>query len=190
MPALHLQRIRGEAALLVRALELAQARLARLELGAHGGVERGEALLFDLRALAELRGEDLRAGGLEFRDGALLERALLRDRLQARGLGGRARLGERGAAVEALAFEFEPRGRELGAGGGDFELRGIRRALDFGIRQLDDDGVGGRRSRRRAPARDRRAPSSRVESQRASRGCRMPGPRTLRSSVPSFTSSR
>ena len=32
--------------------------------------------------------------------------------------------------------------------------------------------------------------STRVESQRASRGCRMPGPRTLRSSVPSFTSSR
>ena len=32
--------------------------------------------------------------------------------------------------------------------------------------------------------------STRVESQRASRGCRTPGPRTLRSSVPSFTSSR
>ena len=138
---LHRERIGGEAALLQRALELAQARLACLQLRADGGVERGEALLLDLGALAELAGGDLRAGILQLRHGVLLECALLRDRLQARGLGVRLRLGERGAAIEALAFEFEPRGREFGAGGGDFELRGIRRALDFRIRQLDDDGV-------------------------------------------------
>ncbi len=39
-------------------------------------------------------------------------------------------------------MELEPRRRVLGAGGGDFERGGVGRALDFGIRQLDDDGIG------------------------------------------------
>ena len=136
------QRVGRKALLLGRALELPQARLARLELGIDGGVERGEALLLDLRALAELARLDLRAGVLQLRHRALLKGALLRHRLETRGLRGRARLGEGGSPVQALAFELEPRGRVLGAGGGDFERGGVGRALDFGIRQLDDDGVG------------------------------------------------
>ena len=82
------------------------------------------------------------SGILQLRHRALLKGALLRHRLETRGLGGRARLGEGGSPVQALTFELEPRGRVLGAGGGDFERSGIGRALDFGIRQLDDDGVG------------------------------------------------
>src|SRR5688572_7670198 len=136
------QRVGREALLFGCALELPQPRLARFELGIDGGVERGEALLLDLRALPELLRLDLRAGILQLRDRALLKGALLRHRLETRGLRGRARLGEGGSPVQALTFELEPRGRVLGAGGGDFERRGVGRALDFGVRQLGDDGVG------------------------------------------------
>jgi hypothetical protein len=127
----------------VRALELPQAGLPRLELRVDGGVERRETLLLDLRALAELGGEDLRTRRLQLRHRALLEGALLGERLQARRLGVRLGLGQRRAPVEPLAFKVEPRGRELGAGGGDLELRSIRRALDLRVRQLDDHGVRG-----------------------------------------------
>jgi hypothetical protein len=127
----------------VRALELPEARLSRLELRVDGGIERGQALLLDLRALAELGGEDLRTRRLELGHRALLEGALLGERLQPRRFGVRLGLGQGRAPVEALAFEVEPRGRELGAGCGDLELRRIRRAFDLGVRQLDDHGVRG-----------------------------------------------
>ena len=137
----HLQRIRRQPALFQRPLELAQPRHARLQLRRNRGIEGSEALFLDLRALRKLGRQDLRARVLQLRHRVHAECALFGDRLQTRGFRGRARFRERGAPVQALALEFESRRRIFGARSRHFELRGIGRALDLGIGELDDDRV-------------------------------------------------
>ena len=140
-------------------------------------------------ALAELVGEDLRAGGLQLRHGALLERALLRDRLQARGLGGRrASASEERRSRRWLSSSSRAAANSARAAATSSSAASAARSTS-GFESWTMTVSGSTVSPARTSTRSTRA-SARVESQRASRGCRTPGPRTLRSSVPSFTSSR